>query len=184
VEGKLLSFRRLCTYKYFTMARISPSEEYKIISAPFDSPLFEHVRRIRIEVFVDEQKYPLADEFDDNDPTCIHVLLLHRPVNGEQQATPPTVAVDAALEGYEPAGTLRCLQPPKNKVGRVAVLKKFRGKGLGGVMMKGLEAMLRGQLEVSPVQDGGKPAEIVLHAQGELCYLYYSVYSCLTLFSN
>lgn len=133
--------------------------EYKIIAAPFDSALFEHVKKIRIDVFVHEQGYSLDDEMDEYDKECFHLLLLHWPSAGS--------AGSPDLNGYEAAGTLRYFPPPKNKIGRVAVMKKFRGKGLGGVMMKGLEAMLKGELEGAPAFDGGNATEISMHAQGE-----------------
>lgn len=140
------------------MDAMSGEPEYKIVAAPFDSALFEHVRKIRIDVFVHEQGYPLEDEMDEYDSETFHLLLLHRS---------PTASADfPELGGYEPAGTLRYFPPPKNKVGRVAVSKHFRGKGLGGVMMKGLESILRGDFVDAPNFPGGKATEISMHAQG------------------
>lgn len=140
------------------MAVPEKTPEYRIVAAPFDSALFEHVRRIRIDVFVHEQGYPLEDEMDDHDSACFHLLLLHR--------SSSAVSDFPELEGYEPAGTLRYFPPPKSKIGRVAVLKKFRGKGLGGTMMKGLEAMLKGDFPEAPKFPDGKAQEIRMHAQG------------------
>lgn len=142
------------------MAPSTSEPEYQIVAAPFDSALFEHVRRIRIDVFVHEQGYPLEDEMDEHDADCFHMLLLHRSSTSESEFP--------ELEGYEPAGTLRYFPPPKNKIGRVAVLRKFRGKGLGGIMMNGLEAMLKGEFVEAPKFPGGKATEIKMHAQGLL----------------
>lgn len=136
----------------------------RIVAAPFGSALFEHVRRIRIDVFVHEQGYPLEDEMDDYDQECFHLLLLHRPVDGEKQSPKST---NLLIDGYEAAGTLRYFSPPTSKIGRVAVLKKFRGRGLGGIMMKGLEAMLTGDIQGAPAFESGKATEINMHAQGQ-----------------
>lgn len=153
--------------------------QYKIVAAPHDSALFEHVRRIRIDVFVHEQGYPLEDEMDDYDKDCFHLLLLHRPLEDLSDSHASHLLIDGE---YEPAGTLRYFPPPKNKIGRVAVLKKFRGKGLGGIMMKGLEAMLRGELQGAPTFPGGIAAEINMHAQGELsAFLVYFSTTCFII---
>lgn len=138
--------------------------QYRIVAAPHDSALFEHVRRIRIDVFVHEQGYPLEDEMDDYDQECFHLLLLHRPVDREKQSPNST---NPLIDGYEAAGTLRYFPPPKNKIGRVAVVKKFRGRGLGGIMMKGLEAMLTGEVQGAPAFESGKATDINMHAQGQ-----------------
>ena len=67
-------------------------------------------------------------------------------------------------------GTLRYFPPPKNKVGRVATLKRFRGKGAGAMMLKGLEALLTGNWTPTHGHSdliGVKQAnEISCHAQG------------------
>lgn len=141
--------------------------EFQIVAAPFGSALFEHVRKIRIDVFVHEQGYPLEDEMDDYDAVCFHLLLLHRSSSATSDFP--------ELDGYEPAGTLRYFPPPKNKIGRVAVLKKFRGKGLGGTMMKGLEAMLKGEFVEAPKFPGGKAHEIRMHAQVPVVPFYKSL---------
>ena len=69
--------------------------------------------QIRYTVFVDEQKVPEEEERDDWDAKSRHVLL----------------TVDE-----NPVGTGRLL--PDGHIGRVAVLKNFRGLGLGKALME------------------------------------------------
>lgn len=87
---------------------------------------------IREAVFVQEQNVPLALEMDEYDATATHFLLR-----------------DAA---GAPLATARLLD--KNgtaKIGRVAVLKSFRGRGLGLVLMQAVldEARRRGYTDAT-----------------------------------
>ena len=68
----------------------------------------ETLRSIRGKVFIEEQNVPQEIEWDDHDDTATHFLLTHN-----------TVALACG----------RML--PDGKVGRMAVLKEQRGKGLG-----------------------------------------------------
>ena len=78
-------------------------------------------RVIRFEVFVEEQKVPAELEMDDMDAVCLHA-----------------VAYDAA---GTPVGTGRLL--PDGHIGRMAVRKRARGKGVGGALLQGLMAQAR-----------------------------------------
>lgn len=71
---------------------------------------------IRRMVFVDEQKVPEALEWDGLDPECVHVL--------------------AAAASGMPIGTGRLL--PDGHIGRMAVLKDWRGRGVGGALLAAL----------------------------------------------
>lgn len=73
------------------------------------------IRAIRFEVFVDEQSVPPEIEMDDRDPRCIHVL-----------AYLDEAAVGTARIDVEQAG----------KVGRLAVLAKYRRQGIGRALME------------------------------------------------
>lgn len=87
----------------------------------------EHAAPIRFAVFVEEQGVPREIELDDLDKDCLHAIAFH--------------------EG-EPVGTARLL--PDGHIGRMAVLKQWRGRGIGGLMLKRLldEARSRGHREV------------------------------------
>jgi predicted GNAT family N-acyltransferase len=84
-------------------------------------------KRIRFEVFVEEQRVPAEIELDEHDARCVHAL--------------------AYIEGRT-VGTARLL--PDGHIGRMAVLKAWRGKGAGRALLRALieEARRRGDREV------------------------------------
>jgi len=82
---------------------------------------------IRLAVFVQEQRVPPELEMDEMDARCIHAL---------------------AFDGERAVATGRLL--PDGHIGRMAVLKEFRGKGAGGAVLAKLmeAAKSRGDREV------------------------------------
>ncbi len=88
----------------------------------------EQARRIRFEVFVDEQGVPPELEIDSIDPLCVHALALRSAGRG--------------------VGTGRLL--PDGRIGRIAVTREARGQGVGGMLLLRLmdAARERGHLEV------------------------------------
>jgi Predicted acyltransferase len=70
------------------------------------------IRRIREAVFIAEQHVPPELEWDSDDPSAAHFL---------------------ALEGDYPIGTARLL--PDGTIGRVSVLKDWRGLKVGDALM-------------------------------------------------
>ncbi len=83
---------------------------------------------IRFEVFVDEQNVPAEIELDEYDAACVHVV---------------------ARDDGRAVGTGRLL--PDGHIGRMAVLKDWRGKGVGAKMLTMLMecARARGDKEVA-----------------------------------
>ena len=73
-------------------------------------------RRIRFEVFVDEQQVPREMELDAADPDCVHALAF---------------APDGSV-----VGTGRLL--PDGHIGRMAVTSKARGQGVGKALLLAL----------------------------------------------
>lgn len=90
---------------------------------------FSDLRKVREPVFVVEQQVPIEEEWDDLDPSCYHVL--------------------ARDNDNQPIGTGRLT--PEHKIGRMAVMKDWRGKGVGDALMRALmdEAQRRGWSSVS-----------------------------------
>lgn len=77
--------------------------------------------RIRFVVFVEEQRVPLEMEVDELDPHSLHAL--------------------AYSPAGEAIGTGRLL--PDGHIGRMAVLKAWRGRGAGGAILQSLLAAAR-----------------------------------------
>lgn len=82
---------------------------------------FDSLRAIRDEVFVRGQNVPLDIELDALDPLCQHVL--------------------ACSEAGEAIGTGRLM--PDGRIGRMAVLESWRGRGVGAVMLQRLVEIAR-----------------------------------------
>jgi ElaA protein len=78
---------------------------------------------LRRAVFCDEQGVPLADELDGRDGEALHVV---------------------ALEGGEVLGTCRVLfEKDVARLGRLAVAREARGRGLGGAILGEAETRAR-----------------------------------------
>jgi predicted GNAT family N-acyltransferase len=101
---------------------------------------FKDLRAVREPVFVEEQRVPLELEWDELDPKCHHVI--------------------ARDDAHRPIGTGRLT--PEHKIGRMAVLKEWRGRGVG-------EALLRALVERA--RELGLP-EVSLHAQVDAIGFY------------
>ena len=83
--------------------------------------------RIRLKVFVEEQRVPREIEMDEKDAVCVHAL--------------------AYAQGRV-VGTGRLL--PDGHIGRMAVLRENRAQGVGGAILERLveEARRRGMRQV------------------------------------
>ena len=91
------------------------------------------VRAIRQQVFIDEQHIPAELEWDGQDDACVHVL------------------------AFDPAGTAvgTGRLAPDGRIGRMAVLASWRGRGAG-------RALLTALLEAA--REAGRE-RVYLHAQ-------------------
>jgi predicted GNAT family N-acyltransferase len=105
-----------------------PTQPFRVDAVDYEAAL-DALRAVREVVFVEEQKVPLELEWDELDPRCVHVLA-------------------RALDGT-PIGTGRLT--PEHKIGRMAVMREWRGKGVGDAMLLALieQARRRGWREVS-----------------------------------
>jgi predicted GNAT family N-acyltransferase len=88
----------------------------------------EHAAPIRFAVFVEEQGVPRDIELDAIDEACVHAV---------------------AFEGASAVGTGRLL--PDGHIGRMAVLKAWRGRGIGSRILQRLieKARERGDREIA-----------------------------------
>jgi len=77
---------------------------------------FDEIQEIRKKVFIEEQNIPEDEEFDEIDYYSLHLLLYmdHKAV--------------ATGRIYHDGHT--------NRIGRIAVLKEYRGKGLGDLLIR------------------------------------------------
>lgn len=81
------------------------------------------IRSVREAVFVNEQKVPVELEWDGLDPECMHVL--------------------ARVSDGTPVGTGRLT--PDDHIGRMAVLRQWRGRGVGTAILRALLDLARRQ---------------------------------------
>ena len=99
----------------------------------------EDLRAIRKSVFIEEQHVPKELEWDGLDPGCTHVL---------------------ATIGATPVATARLT--PQGQIGRMAVLREFRGRGIGSQLLAAV---------VEQARRAGH-TEVFLHAQVSVIGFY------------
>ncbi len=102
----------------------------------------DEAKEIRLEVFVKEQGF--EEEFDDIDGAATHIVL---------------------FDGSQPVGVCRVFTDPESgrtMIGRVAVRKAFRGRGLGAGIIKAAE-------EYAADSEAG---EIWIHSQEQAAGFY------------
>ncbi len=91
---------------------------------------------LRRKVFIDEQNVPEDEEIDAYDETAIHLL---------------------AFEGDTPVGTARIVvQGEVGKIGRVCVLKEYRGTGLGADLINAALEQMRDLPDVTIARLGAQ----------------------------
>lgn len=76
------------------------------------------LQAVRRTVFIEEQRVPESEEWDQMDAVCLHAL--------------------ATGSNSEPVGTARLL--PDGHIGRMAVLAACRGRGVGAALLRAMIA--------------------------------------------
>lgn len=135
-------------------SQISQNFHLKMISQEFQvkkvsiKEEWEQAYDIRVKVFVHEQKVPQENELDDLDPECLHWIV----VTGDGKAV-------GTLRLYvDPSGT-------KGKLGRMAVLKEYRRRGIGKMLIQEL---------VQYAKESTNIQKIVCHSQEYIQNFYKS----------
>ena len=95
--------------------------EFTVVVGDWHS-LQQHAQHIRELVFILEQDIAPEDEWDDQDPISIHFVV---------------------YDADQPIATARLLS--NDHVGRVAVLKDYRSKGIGKLVMQEIIALAKQQ---------------------------------------
>jgi len=94
------------------------SQNYRIVSLNWQSPMQAQLKAIRLQVFIVEQQVPVHMEWDEYDKDALHLLVLD---TQDQAIGCARVILNKALN--------------QAKLGRMAVLKHCRGQGLGGMLL-------------------------------------------------
>ncbi|HJL65777.1 MAG: GNAT family N-acetyltransferase [Arenicellales bacterium] len=102
-------------------------QEFQILLFNGVDPRVERCLAIRRTVFIEEQRVPEAEELDDLDGSCFHLLATSG--DGEARAD-----IGTARFQLFPQAT-----PPSAKAQRVAVLAGARRRGIGERLMEALE---------------------------------------------
>ncbi|ALD66086.1 GNAT family N-acetyltransferase [Spiroplasma cantharicola] len=114
-----------------------------LIEYSTENDIFDQAWQIRKKVFCEEQKYPEEDEYDKYDSTSFHVI------------------------GFENDLVVCCARILEKEdgwyIGRIAVLKQFRGKGIGHKLINFLEEFIKKNFNAT---------EIFLNAQETVLNLY------------
>ncbi len=102
----------------------------------------EAVFAVRMVVFVEEQAVPPEEELDAFDLTATHFVARYI---GAQDASSESTLSAEEQETARVVGTARLLDKGegKGKIGRVAVLKSHRGRGVGHLLMRAVEKVAR-----------------------------------------
>lgn len=125
-----------------------PHDPFRIEAVADYAASLPELRRVREAVFVQEQRVPLALEWDALDPQCRHVLA--RDAQGRAVGTarlvPPGLA---AQEGADHGPAIATATAAR--IGRMAVLPEWRNAGVGAAMLQALlrQAHAEGWREVS-----------------------------------
>jgi len=120
--------------------------DYQFEVLRFSDPLFAESMRIREEVFVREQNVPAELEADEFDKDAVHIVL---------KTSVQTVATGRYYADPE--------NPDVAKLGRVAVLKEFRGSGFGRLVVGELLRLIRAK---------GNFKKVEIHSQVTVVNLY------------
>lgn len=93
------------------------SERITLVTATASGPKWQAISALRRRVFIEEQQVPENEEWDAADTTATHIAAIYH--TGEK---------------YQLIGCARLL--PDGHIGRMAVQKKWRGRGVGAALVQ------------------------------------------------
>lgn len=160
---------------------------YDVKPCSTDADLLE-AHRIRVEVFSDEQGFPLDTEVDSNDAISAHFLLVDTSHPEQGLGTlrwvpyPPPASSDtpSTYTPSTPLGkpltraqlTASFVRAGSAKLGRLALTKSFRGRGLGARMVSQSEEWITGMLKSELPMGEKVEVNLKLHSQMQVIGFY------------
>jgi predicted GNAT family N-acyltransferase len=93
------------------------SEVITLLTSPASGAKWQAISALRRRVFIEEQNVPEHEEWDAADASATHIAAIFH--NGEK---------------YQLIGCARLLND--GRIGRMAVLKKWRGRGVGSALLQ------------------------------------------------
>ncbi|RNF07775.1 actyltransferase-like protein [Trypanosoma rangeli] len=170
-NANLCHFALLCIF-FFSLLR---AQWLKLETMPFvvrssqdkGSELFRDALSIRMRVFVQEQGVPVSIEQDDHNPSDVHFVLYEEdnPQQQQQQQQKSCPVAAARLRVVTHCG-IHAYDAPVAKVERVCVLKPYRGKQCGVLLMRAVEKYAREKMGIS---------KLVLHSQTSVKNFYKNI---------
>ena len=123
-----------------------PSPRFRVDAVDYVAAATD-LHAVRAAVFVHEQHVPAGLERDAADPQCLHVLARDpagRPI-GAARLVPPFVAANACAGEHSDPAHHPVSPDPLPRIGRMAVLPEWRGRGVGAAMLVVLTELARAQ---------------------------------------
>ncbi|HEU4813367.1 MAG TPA: GNAT family N-acetyltransferase [Xanthomonadaceae bacterium] len=113
--------------------------EFRVAEADYGRD-FDALRAVREAVFIREQGVPVALELDEADARCVHVVARDAEGNaiGTGRLVPPDESTAGDGHGAGPG-------LPAARIGRMAVLADWRGRGVGDALLAALLEGARGR---------------------------------------
>lgn len=144
------------------MPLIAPTTTPFVERITFDDPSFKDAMEVRTEVFVKEQNCSAEGEQDEFDAGAIH-WVVYASIGSTGTST---------TQNRTPVGTIRLIPPAVSKhsyvtIGRLAVLKPFRGLGISKLLMDEslTYAATQGEIFDVPESGIGWDGRALVHAQ-------------------
>ncbi|KAJ1679479.1 hypothetical protein EV182_001966 [Spiromyces aspiralis] len=107
-----------------------------------DDVVWRQCADLRMRVFVEEQRFPKDVEIDELDDQALHMAVIYSPPEGAEQLSQAMQMAEAGLPTIPTViGTLRVVPEDSDvaHIGRVAIDKRFRGCGVGRLLLSATE---------------------------------------------